>query len=209
MIELRIEPYRVTLEIVNKHCQGLRALKDQGIEQCSLLDARRLSGGVTRHLIRVPANQSPKLLPDVSIQTRSNSFVTAWIESDGCDVCNTILDNNSFLVSGRHVRDDTIVYTFVAPTFDTYQNVVSTLDAQGFQPKILELGKVRLNSTVVTEKQEQALWLALQLGFFDCPRKINTIDLARELGISPSTLSEIVRRGLRRLLSHHFRTDET
>lgn len=209
MIKLHDEHYRVTLEVVNKQCKGLRTLKDKGIDECILRDARRLSGGVTRHLIRVPSNQSKKLPPDVSIQTRSNNFVTAWIESDGCDVCTAILDNGSFLVSGRHVRDYTILYTFVSPTFDAYQNVVSTLDARGLQPKILEMGKIRQNRTILTEKQEKTLWLALQMGFFDCPRKINTIELSHELGIATSTLSEIIRRGSRRLLDHHFSNDET
>ena len=209
MIELRNEPYRVTLEVVNRHCQGLQALKDHGIDQCVLQDARRVSGGVTRHLIRVPAQQSPRLPPDLSIRTQNARFVTVWIESDGCDVCNTILDNSSFLVSGRHVRDYTIIYTFVAPTFDAYQTVVTTLEARGFQPRVLELGKVRLNSPLLTDKQKTVLWLAYQRGFFECPRKINTIQLARELGIATSTLSELVRRGLHRLLEHHFHTDES
>jgi predicted DNA binding protein len=209
MAKLYDEHYRVTLKIVNKQCKGLQMLKDKGIDEYNLRDVRRLSGGLTRHLIRVSSNQSQKLPADVSIQTRRNNFVTAWIESDGCDVCNTILENGSFLVSGRYIRDYTIIYTFVSPTFDAYQNVVSTLDALGLKPKVLEMGRIRLNRTILTEKQEKTLWFALQMGFFDCPRKINTIELSHELGIATSTLSELVRRGIRRLLDHHFSDDET
>ena len=57
---------------------------------------------------------------------------------------------------------------------------------------------------VLTEKQERVLWLALKLGFFDYPRKIDSIEFSRKLGIVPSTLSEITRRGMLRLLKHYF-----
>jgi predicted DNA binding protein len=42
------------------------------------------------------------------------------------------------------------------------------------------------------------------MGFFDYPRKINMEELSRKLGISPSTLSEMIRRGIRKLLMYHF-----
>jgi hypothetical protein len=45
------------------------------------------------------------------------------------------------------------------------------------------------NSLACTEKQ-----------LFDYPRKVSMAGLAGKLGISPATLSEIIRRGTRRLL---------
>jgi predicted DNA binding protein len=56
----------------------------------------------------------------------------------------------------------------------------------------------------LTEKQERVLWLALKLGFFDYPRRINSIEFSKKLGIVPSTLSEMKRRGIRKLLKHYF-----
>jgi len=46
----------------------------------------------------------------------------------------------------------------------------------------------------------------LEKGVFDYPRKTNTLELSRRLGISLSTLSEITRRGMRRLVEDHFET---
>ncbi|MBS7644597.1 helix-turn-helix domain-containing protein [Candidatus Bathyarchaeota archaeon] len=53
------------------------------------------------------------------------------------------------------------------------------------------------------------VWLALKMGLFDYPKRIDTLELSRRLGVSPSTLSEIMRRGLRRLLEHYFKLDPT
>ena len=69
------------------------------------------------------------------------------------------------------------------------------------------MGKFEPKAGVLTEKQERIFWLALKGGFFDYPRKIDTVELAAKLGISPSTLSEITRRGMRRLLESHFKND--
>jgi predicted DNA binding protein len=60
---------------------------------------------------------------------------------------------------------------------------------------------------VLTENQERIFWLALKSGFFDYPRQIGMAELAAKLGISPATLSEIMRRGSRRLLEHYFKRE--
>lgn len=204
-MSLKDEPYHITIEIVNEKCKGLRMLKGSGIKQYTLLDIRGLAGGLTRHLIKLPSNQINEIPEDTFTRIRSSGFIReAWFDSNGCDVCNTILSNHSFLVSAKHVTDYTIVYNFVVPNFDAFKSIVSTLEAQGLTPKILEVMKFKPKGKVLTEKQERVLWLALKLGFFEYPRKVNTIELSRRLGIVPSTLSEITRRGMRKLLEYHF-----
>jgi predicted DNA binding protein len=88
----------------------------------------------------------------------------------------------------------------------TAQNIISTLEALNFELKILGMERYRRRTSVLTERQEMALWLALEAGFFDYPKKIDISELSRKLKISPSTLSEIIRRGIRRLLEYYFET---
>ncbi|MCK4634152.1 helix-turn-helix domain-containing protein, partial [Candidatus Bathyarchaeota archaeon] len=72
--------------------------------------------------------------------------------------------------------------------------------------KILEVGKFQRRREILTEKQERALWLAFKMGFFKYPRNLTMQELSLRLGVSLSTLSETMRRGLRRLLEDHFET---
>ncbi|WP_049888450.1 MULTISPECIES: helix-turn-helix domain-containing protein [unclassified Natrinema] len=53
----------------------------------------------------------------------------------------------------------------------------------------------------VTERQHEALTLALARGYYDSPRRTSTEDLAHELGISQPSMSSLLRRGERQLLS--------
>ena len=137
---------------------------------------------------------------------KPDSKPSAWFDIEGCDLCKTVLSSGSFLISGKNVEDYTIIYSFVTPNFFAYKKILSTLESHGLEPKVLEIGKFTPKGEVLTEKQERVLWLALKMGFFDFPRKISMKDLAQRLGIGLSTLSEITRRGTRRLLQNHFKT---
>ncbi|UCE96492.1 MAG: helix-turn-helix domain-containing protein [Candidatus Bathyarchaeota archaeon] len=200
------EPYYVAIEIENKQCKGLRMLENAGIEKYALIDIRGVHGGPTRHLIKMPPDEiknAPQAFTEIQT-SKSGSIISAWFNSDGCNICNTIFANSSFLVSARHVKGIKIVYSFVSPSPDAYQKIISSLENQDIRFKVLEVGKFKPRSKTLTEKQERVLWIALKMGFFEYPRKITMLELSKRLGIGLSSLSEILRRGLRRLLEDHF-----
>lgn len=203
------QPYHVTLEIENRQCEGLRKLEDSGIEKYALVDIRGVPKGPTRHLIKIPLvlhkNLPSKFFAKTQID-ESRKTTSAWFNTDGCDVCNTILGNSSFLVSARHVEGYSIIYSFVAPSFDAYRKIISSLESQGIKIKILEVGSFNPTSRILTEKQQRVLWVALKMGFFEYPRKITMLELSQRLGVGLSTLSEMLRRGSRRLLEDYFKT---
>lgn len=53
----------------------------------------------------------------------------------------------------------------------------------------------------ITPGQHEALQLALRRGYFSVPRETTLVDLAEELGISDSAVSQRIRRGLTNVLS--------
>ncbi|WP_198943780.1 helix-turn-helix domain-containing protein [Halorubrum sp. SD683] len=60
----------------------------------------------------------------------------------------------------------------------------------------------------LTERQYEALTLALSRGYYESPRQTSTEELATELGISQPSLSRLLRRGERQLLSSALQTQE-
>lgn len=209
MRQQRDAPYHVTIEIVNNQCKVSKMLKDSGIWQFKVVDIRGSAGTSTRHLVSMSQKQLQKLPKGTfTLQSsdKSKKEISAWFNSDGCNVCNPILSHDSFLISGRNITDNTIIYTFITPNFGAFQNIISALEHNGLKPKILKVEKYKPKGEVLTQKQEIVLWMALKTGFFDYPRKIDTAELSRKLKIGASTLSEITRRGLRRLLEHYLET---
>lgn len=53
----------------------------------------------------------------------------------------------------------------------------------------------------LTERQHEALTLALSRGYYERPRQVTAEDLADELGISQPSMSDLLHRGERQLLS--------
>ncbi|MDW8034433.1 MAG: helix-turn-helix domain-containing protein [Nitrososphaerota archaeon] len=199
--------YYVTIEVENPRCKGLELLSKLGIDNCRLIDVRKSPEGFVKHLVSFPLNEVDKISSDEKLKILSGSKgsnVFAYFKTDGCDVCNTMLSKGAFLISGKHLEGYRMVYEFIAPGYDVFKEIISTLESLGFNLKILSLYKHESKEGLLTEKQESVLWLALKMGYFDYPRKINTKNLAKMLGIVPSTFSEILRGGIRKLLERYF-----
>jgi predicted DNA binding protein len=207
MVDKWRKPHHVVLEVENKQYTIMKRLAPLGLKHLKVTDIRSSSPKSVKHLIELdPAevNQIKSLPSDLKALLRQDKS-SIWLESEGCGVCNTILSCDAFLVSGKSIEDYTIMYNFMVPSFEAFQRIVSTMQSAGLKVKVLKMGKFEPKLGVLTEKQERIFWLALKGGFFEYPRKIDTVELAAKLGISPSTLSEIIRRGMRRLLESHFK----
>ena len=53
----------------------------------------------------------------------------------------------------------------------------------------------------LTDRQQEALQLAIGRGYYESPRQVSTEELANEMGISQPSMSSLLRRGERQLLT--------
>jgi predicted DNA binding protein len=206
MVAVWRKPYHVVIEVENRQCRILKKFASLGLNHLQVADIRSSSSGSVKHLIELDFNQVKKIPEDLitAPQGKAERRPSMWFESEGCEVCNTILSRDAFLISGKSMEEHTIKYSFIVPTFEAYKNIIAALERSGHKVNVLKMGSFEPKTGVLTEKQERIFWLALKGGFFDYPRKIDTKEFSKKLGIKPSTLSEILRRGTRRLLEHHF-----
>jgi len=61
----------------------------------------------------------------------------------------------------------------------------------------------------LTDDQREALEAALEAGYFEVPRRTNLVELADQLGISDSALSQRLRRGTGAILGDHVTESDT
>ena len=199
------------MEVDNKQCKMLKKFDSLGLKNLKVVDLRSSSKGVVKHLIELGPGQSKRIPPDFKTSARTNGpsqgKQATWFESEGCEVCNTILSHDAFLVAGKSMEQNKIMYSFMVPTFEAYSTAVNALEKAGHNVNVLKMGRFEPKTGVLTENQERVFWLALKGGFFDYPRKIGVVELSKKLGVKPSTLSETLRRGTRRLLEHYFKEE--
>jgi predicted DNA binding protein len=199
------EPYHVVIEVENKQCKMVKKLASLGFSHLKVVDVRSSGKGSVRHLMDVGEEQAKKVPQELAAKGRVDGKSAVWLESEGCEVCSTILTHDAFLISGKSMQENIISYSFMVPTHDAYRGVMADLQKAGYKVNVRKVGKFEPQIGFLTEKQERLFWLALKSGFFDYPRQVGMVELATKLGISTATLSEIMRRGTRRLLEHYFK----
>jgi predicted DNA binding protein len=205
MTDMWRKPYHVVIEVENRQCRLLKKFASLGLKHLKVVDIRSSSTGSVKHLIELDREQVGKIPKDFKMAPQKGKGKPAmWFESEGCEVCNTILTHDAFLISGKSMEEHSIMYSFMVPTFEAYTSIIRALENAGHKVTVLKMGKFEPKTEILTEKQERIFWLALKGGFFDYPRKIGLRELSAKLGITPSTLSEIIRRGTRRLLEQYF-----
>ena len=207
MVDTWRETYQVVIEVENKQCKMVGKLASLGFSHLKVVDVRSSTSGSVRHLMDIGEEQAKKVPKELAAKGHVESKSSVWLESQGCEVCNTILGHDAFLVSGKSMQNNIITYSFMVPTFDAYRGIISDLEKTGHKVNVVKIGKFEQQIGVLTENQERIFWLALKSGFFDYPRQIGMAELAAKLGISAATLSEIMRRGTRRLLEHYFKKE--
>ena len=133
-------------------------------------------------------------------KTRQNSFV-AIAETPACRLYACVVNNGCFLESEHSSKDSPkLKWRILAPTRKNLNSLVKDLQTYGSYPKVVSIHKPRSRRKNLTSKQVEVLNAAIRHGYFDTPKRISAKELAQKLGISPSTLSETIRRALKRLL---------
>ncbi len=129
--------------------------------------------------------------------------VNAWILSKGCEMCRPLEKYGCIVVDGYVSDDGHSSISFVSPSEETTKRIFDSYRREGLEFNVKYLRSFA-KSSGLTERQEQVLYLAYRLGYFDYPRRASLKDLGRILGIKESTLSEILRRAMKNLISKYF-----
>jgi hypothetical protein len=147
MKDLWREPYHVVLEVENRECSILKRLASLEIKKFKVRDIRSSNSITVKHLIELDMEEALKVRSEVS-ELKNKNFKkmlrgkpSVWFESKGCKICKTILSSDAFLVSGKSLTDYVIMYSFMVPSFDSYQQIVAAMEGEGLKVNVLKMGR--------------------------------------------------------------------
>ncbi|MEM4114485.1 MAG: helix-turn-helix domain-containing protein [Saccharolobus sp.] len=130
--------------------------------------------------------------------TRYKSICTIYDSSDLLNILSQYILMNGSVVS------DGIIWTLILNGYSELRELLNSLIKITKDVKVLKIVKAERRDAI-TARQEQILRIALEAGFFDYPRKIALKDLAKKLNMSPSSLSEIIRRAEKNIIIEYFK----
>ena len=106
-------------------------------------------------------------------------------------------------------EDGSLSFSFYTTDMETLESVVDTLRSQFASVYVAELARshefsgrdpTTVDRARLTDRQREVLETALEMGYFETPKRANAGDVADELGVSMPTVCEHLSVGQRKLL---------
>jgi predicted DNA binding protein len=129
--------------------------------------------------------------------------VMGTVTTHDCPVCSTFAGLDCFLVSASTKEQGKMEWSVFINSDSGLRALSKRLDKNKVNYQILEK-TYRMQKRQITSRQEQLMRIAFDLGYFEFPKRVNLEQLSQRLGISTGTLSEILRRGEKHVLSRYF-----
>ena len=131
----------------------------------------------------------------------SSKEAKVLVKEHTCLLAHSIIASGC-LITKASVDGREIVWNVICDD-DSFLKLMRNLEETEVDFEILYKGRPSGESKI-TYREEEILKIALEKGFFDFPKKIKLEELAEIFGIAPSTLSEVLRRGQKKVLKNYF-----
>ncbi len=156
-------------------------------------------------LLRVKAEKVEKIVSNLPSYcesvTLSSKEAKVLVREHTCLVALPILESGC-IITNITLEGGEIVWSVICDD-ESFFSLLSRLEAFEVDFDILYKGKPN-DKSEITYREEEILRMALDLGYFDFPKRIKLEELAEHVGIAASTLSEILRRGQKKVLEIYF-----
>ncbi len=155
---------------------------------------------IVRHIAR--GRKGIRALIDIKHPSKRSVIA---VDEHPCPIAAKFLDSGCIILSAK-VFGKKVVWDILCGK-DAFLKLMDEINDKNY--RIIEKKNFLKNYNIeynVTYNEYVTLKKALDLGFFECPKKITLEELAKELGVSKSTLSNCIRRGLKKVLMQYFDT---
>ncbi len=196
-------------EVTEKHPSTVRILdckpaetKD-GIRQ--LVEVTSDPEGLEKIVKDVKA--SPLVKEAYIVETKKGRMIGSLLTSSV--FCGMIMGSNAFcrtcFFQSKSRPDGTVEWTIAFTGREALNELLERLKHEEVEVKILRLSSVADVETL-TSRQRNIVEIALEEGYFDYPRRVTLRQLAKTVGVSASTVSEVLRRAEKKILSTYGRS---
>ena len=199
---------------VHLPCSWVTLLTDRMQATVNVVEQKQLGDGLLQSFVEVePGESDPSAIVealqsnpdivDVQAIVPQKGKILATLQVRDCRACHTLAESECFLTDATAAKAGGLEWHILAPDRAAVKNLVATLRQRGLAVEIASIRSARA-AGLLTDRQQSVISLAYKLGFFEYPKKVNLTQLAKKLGVSKSTLSEIMRTGEAKILHAYF-----
>jgi len=199
---------------VHLPCSWVTVLTDRMKATVNVVEQKQLGDGLLQTFVEiepgesdpsaiVEALQSNPDIVDVQAIVPQKGKILATLQVRACRACHTLAESECFLRDATATKAGALEWHILAPDRAAVKSLIATLKQRGLAVEIASIRSAKA-AGLLTDRQQSVISLAYKLGFFEYPKKVNLTQLAKKLGVSKSTLSEIMRTGEAKILHAYF-----
>jgi predicted DNA binding protein len=147
------------------------------------------------------------LLIDAQVIDREKNGAYILFTRSGSPSLSTVLDyigiEGGYLFPPLGIEDGKVKFSFLGSE-SQIKDFMEKIDAIAIHYRVILLADANFSPisplSQLTEKQQEVLLTAYKMGYYDIPRKVNSEELAKKLGLVDSTVVEHLRKAEQRLI---------
>ena len=199
-----VQPKSWILEIFSKHKASMRIhdCTPFGRKGSQALIEVNVDPGI-QNILHASIISHPDVLK-FDVAHKENGKIIGSVAVKNWTECSTIMNSDCYVKEGRWCSSGMMDWRLLTPTEAALKDLFANVRNNGCEVR-LKNKKILDTAHILTARQEYVIRKAHELGYFNYPRGITAIGLSRQLNISPSTLSEIIKRAEQNLIEFYLK----
>ena len=196
-------------------CSWIYNLAKEHQVRVLLIDTVRAEEGITKDLVEINLRDEDAdvviqsihdfdHVVNVEITERHKGRLLAIVEVQNCPGCVSLATSDVFLLSTHTTEDKRIEWKVAFSNREDLDKLIWDLQASGSDVELVRVSNAIDDGLRLTDRQLKIVEVAYKRGYYDYPKRISIRELARIFGVSTATVSEILRRGQRKIIKEHF-----
>ncbi len=139
----------------------------------------------------------------VEVSRSDGGKISATVVNRNCRASQVLASSDCFLVSAQSLSDGRVRWRLVTGREGSLKSLVNALRDSGCEVEVERVRSIN-DDNILTKRQEEVLAVALREGYYESPKRIYLVGLAKMLQVSPSTLGEILKRAERTVIDDYL-----
>jgi predicted DNA binding protein len=202
VLSLKI-PSHWIFEVAQRFDASIKVLDRKPYESHGVMDLVEISALEENLAEVIDTIQNLNSVHKTDIQVTDKGKAIGSVASK-CFACRSLSGSNCFLTSARSKKDGRVEWNLIFANKDDLNKLIDNLKEYDIEVELNKICELE-DKKALTARQQQIIQIAYEQGYFEFPRKVGVSELAKRLGISKSTLAEILRRGESKIIDGYFR----
>ncbi|MFG1390296.1 helix-turn-helix domain-containing protein [Acidiplasma sp.] len=172
------------------------------------VDIKRLKIGENYTLHCISFNKDEDYYDKISeLRKVSRNFINVgknkiWAEGPSCTACHFMATADVEILSNKSLGSDYVLYRILVSNRAKLRELEEKMDEAGLDPEIIDI--TYSNDLELTYREKDIIKKLFDYGYFELDRKKSLTEIAASLGISTTTLSEIMRVALKKIVKTYI-----